>query len=289
MADYKVIDATQLDADLTIVADAIREKGGTTEQLEFPLGMKSAVESIPTGGVTKPEQEKTISISENGTTEVIPDSGKVLSKVTVNVAIESGGGSGDNLLQYATFRNGAQIFHGVVFPENYHLNFRIKGNDSRLSFAHFFAYCNAKEITVGIDIIPTDGVNLQYSFGGNSKLTNINFINSPIIINVITNTFNGCLLLKTINGILDVSGASDFFNAFQKCYALEDVRFVEGTIKKRLTLNDCPLLSNESIQYIIDGLATVEASQTLIFHADIKAKLTEAQLTQITSKNWTLA
>ena len=50
MADYKVIDATQLDADLTIVAEAIRSKGGTTEQLPFPQGMKQAVEAISSGG-----------------------------------------------------------------------------------------------------------------------------------------------------------------------------------------------------------------------------------------------
>lgn len=50
MANYKVVDAEQLDADLKTVADAIREKGGTTESLEFPLGMKSAVENIKSGG-----------------------------------------------------------------------------------------------------------------------------------------------------------------------------------------------------------------------------------------------
>lgn len=50
MADYKVIDAEKLDADLTTVADAIRAKGGTTEPLEFPLGMKQAVEAISSSG-----------------------------------------------------------------------------------------------------------------------------------------------------------------------------------------------------------------------------------------------
>lgn len=92
MAEYVVVDKEKLDSDLTIVADSIRAKGGTTEELEFPLGMKEAVESIKTG-ITKPEQEKTIEITENGTTEVTPDEGKVLSKVTVNVEVESGGGS----------------------------------------------------------------------------------------------------------------------------------------------------------------------------------------------------
>lgn len=40
-----------------------------------------------TGGEAKPEQEKIVDITENGTTEVTPDEGKVLSKVKVNVDV----------------------------------------------------------------------------------------------------------------------------------------------------------------------------------------------------------
>lgn len=50
MANYKVVDTEQLEADLTVVADAIRGKGGTTELLSFPNGMKEAVEAIQSGG-----------------------------------------------------------------------------------------------------------------------------------------------------------------------------------------------------------------------------------------------
>ena len=39
----------------------------------------------------KPEQEKTVTINENGTTEITPDTGKVLSKVTVTAEISGGG------------------------------------------------------------------------------------------------------------------------------------------------------------------------------------------------------
>lgn len=38
------------DTDLTAVANAIRTKGGTSAQLQFPAGFVSAVEAIPTGG-----------------------------------------------------------------------------------------------------------------------------------------------------------------------------------------------------------------------------------------------
>lgn len=37
-------------ADMTTVADAIREKGGTTAPLSFPAGMAKAVRNIQSGG-----------------------------------------------------------------------------------------------------------------------------------------------------------------------------------------------------------------------------------------------
>ena len=49
MANYKLVDADQLDADMTAVAESIRTKGGTTEQLPWPDGFKAAVEAISTG------------------------------------------------------------------------------------------------------------------------------------------------------------------------------------------------------------------------------------------------
>ena len=45
MAEYLVQDTS-----ITAVADAIREKGGTTAPLSFPAGMAAAVKDIPSGG-----------------------------------------------------------------------------------------------------------------------------------------------------------------------------------------------------------------------------------------------
>ena len=50
MAVDKLVDSTQLDTDLTSVANAIRTKGGTSAQLAFPAGFVSAIEAIQTGG-----------------------------------------------------------------------------------------------------------------------------------------------------------------------------------------------------------------------------------------------
>jgi hypothetical protein len=52
MAVDKLVDSTQLDADLTSVANAIRTKSGTSSQLAFPSGFVSVVQAIPTGEPT---------------------------------------------------------------------------------------------------------------------------------------------------------------------------------------------------------------------------------------------
>lgn len=48
MAVDKLVDSAQLDADLSLVADAIRGKGGTSSELDFPSGFVSAVSNIST-------------------------------------------------------------------------------------------------------------------------------------------------------------------------------------------------------------------------------------------------
>lgn len=50
MALDALVDSAQLDSDLTSVADAIREKGGTSAQLAFPTEFVSAIEAISGGG-----------------------------------------------------------------------------------------------------------------------------------------------------------------------------------------------------------------------------------------------
>lgn len=52
MSIDKAVDSTQLDADLTSVANAIRTKGGTSAQLAFPAGFVQAIGDIPSGGIS---------------------------------------------------------------------------------------------------------------------------------------------------------------------------------------------------------------------------------------------
>lgn len=55
MANYKVVDAQKLDGGLTLVADAIRKRAGTSGKMAFPEGMAETVRSIPAEGMLLPQ------------------------------------------------------------------------------------------------------------------------------------------------------------------------------------------------------------------------------------------
>lgn len=64
-------------------------------QTDLISQIQTALIGKASGGTGKPEQEKTVDITENGTVEVIPDDGYVLSKVTAVVNVEVGGNDED--------------------------------------------------------------------------------------------------------------------------------------------------------------------------------------------------
>ncbi len=83
MAVDKLVDSTQLDSDLTSVANAIRTKGGTSASLSFPSDFVTAIGAIPTG-ITP---TGTINITTNGTHDVT-------NYASANVSVSGGGGGG---------------------------------------------------------------------------------------------------------------------------------------------------------------------------------------------------
>lgn len=102
--------------------------------------------------------------------------------------------------------------------------------------------------------------------------------------------FNICKSLKTISKLNPVK-CTNFGSAFGNCFALENITFTPLSIQKNIAFTDSPLLSSESIQSIIDGLAdlTGQTAQTITFHSTVKNKLTEEQIASVTSKNWNIA
>ena len=157
-------------------------------------------------------------------------------------------------------------------------------NTTTFSYS-FSSMPNLKSVDFYINSVNVTNFNNMFSYS--NSLEYVKGVNTSKATNV-EDMFR-CEKLKIVEEPLDFSSLlTKPLNAFRVCPMLEEVRIVKETIFVNAEMIS-PKLSAESIQSIIDGLAIVETAQTLTLHADVKAKLTQAQLDTITGKNWNLA
>lgn len=243
---------------------------------------------------------------KNGTTELIP-----LADMPQAILDISGGGETVNLFQFVSSANG--IFHSAKsFPSKAVINF-----PNATKVYQTFAYWNTEPIPIVEELTVTapniNVGNIQACMGqmftynngvkkvilnmpDESQYMNSTFSSCGIVEEVVLNfstkkisdymhAFTGCKKLKKIDGVLDFSSATNV-NYMFGCNELEYVRFAPNTLSIPISLVACSKLTSESIQSIIDGLATVETEQKLTLHATVISKLTEEQVTQLANKNW---
>ena len=99
--------------------------------------------------------------------------------------------------------------------------------------------------------------------------------------------FGNSKKLTEINGTIDFSSATNVNYMFDNCINLTKVTFAPNTLSLSISLYACSKLSAESVQSIIDGLATVETAQTLTLNA--YAKILQSQVDSANAKGWTVA
>lgn len=239
---------------LVAIADAIRKQTKLTEQLSFPNGFVSAVESIDADGAYN-----------RGLVDGYEDGHE---PITLMVTLSGA---------YANF----------TFPESHSL---VLNAPNCTVFERAFAYTkNIKEIKL---ISNNEDIQAHFyaTFFYSANLTLIDLTEFKPLISNFQSCFSGASKLTEIKGVLDLS-ISTVNAGFDTLPELVEIRFKPNSIYYSISLNSSPKLSATSIQSIIDGLAdlTSGTAQTLSLHATVKAKLTEAQIAAITSKNWTLA
>ena len=189
-------------------------------------------------------------------------------------------------------RSIAGAFQNNTFPEGTNLvlnvpNLILSANEGNLNYT-FRSTTGLESITLKCT---TRGIPMN-SHGAFSRCSDLKFLDLSEFNTTFgpsTDVFYSCSKLEEIRGEIE-NTTTNWTLWFASCVKLREVRFKANSIKGAFTISQSPLLSAESIQSIVDGLAdmTGGTSYKLTLHADVKAKLTEEQLATIAAKNWTI-
>lgn len=151
----------------------------------------------------KEEQEKTVSITENGTTEILPDENKTLSKVTVNVDVKS------------------EEFIGVKYSDFSATGYMLpKIADARsLSKARIGNPGSSNRGFIASHLFYNNTIHQNSSI--NSKLEKVYL---PDGLRMVNGTFHNCSALVEIIG--DLSTVKELHSTFYNCAALPEIPYL---------------------------------------------------------------
>lgn len=202
-----------------------------------------------------------------------------------------GGGGSEELAALETKIDESGVLDGTEQTLDEKVDALIEGM-ALLSTTFLLSFQNNKSIEhIGI-YLSAPVTYMQSTFNGTSNLKTMVGINTSKVVNAQYAFANSGIVsierpfdLSSLT-ITNMYSASIFLNA----NSLVDVRIVPNTIKTSMYITSS-VLSDESIQSIVDGLAdlTGGTQRELALNATVTAKLTEAQIATITSKNWVVA
>ena len=342
MADYKVVDVEKLETELTEVAEEVRILADTQEKMSINKMTENVAQANDTielqrdiileikttlegkAGGSKEEQEKTLNITENGNYEVLPDEGKALSKVNVDVNVSLEGELGKPYLDTSKITNfsyfgctnrvnawidNIDTSNGKVFNHMFDGCNRLyeiplfdtsKGTD----FSYMFYNCAIKNLPpldtskgtnfsymffqTGLTVIPSldisSATTCLYMFSSNIKLKSVPLLDISNSESCV-GMFSGCSALETVS--LTTAKANFTESSFKNCTALKNLTIGEDWAVN-LYLHYSSNLTVESLHGMIENLAdlTGQTAKTFQIGSTNLAKIDEEHLTMLQNKNW---
>lgn len=228
--------------------------GGETQEKSVTITQNGRTEITPDEGYTlskavvvtdvpgKPEQTKSVTITENGTTQITPDEGYTLSGASVSVSVS--GGSDYNLkLPIIATQASAQINCLTNVTEIDFTN--IPWDLPRKVFDYFFyQIAKLKKIIWGTlpSALDGDRISVTSMFTGCQELEGVDFTawGNRTLSNV-SSLFSGCYALKNINwGTIKVN-ATNLGYMFYYCRELEtiDTSFLDENYADVANISSC--------------------------------------------------
>ena len=221
-----------LNAVFTDIANAIRGKKGTTDQIK-PINMADEIANLPSGGGETVE----LSVTQNGT--YVPDEGTTYSKVSVNVPQSVASGTVKTL--FDATKKCSNLFSGY------------KGT----SIDGLISYSDTSNVT-----------DMNHMFYSCSSLTTIPLFDTSSVTNM-SDMFSGCKALTTIPQ-LDTSSVTSMSYMFNYCSKLTTVPQLDTSkvtnmssmFKSCSSLTTIPLLVTSSVTYMssmFEGCSKINA------------------------------
>ncbi len=249
-------------SDCVSTCKAIRNKTGTTELIKsnelsgkiedvYNAGYEKGYEQSITDNV-KEEQEKIVEITENDTYDILPDEGKVLSKVTVNANVADiyYDVFWDNYQKNGDWFDAQYMFAGSIWTDD---NFKPKYNIHPLKSAYTMfngsGICNLAKILkdCNVKLDTSDCVNLFCMFN-QSKVTHCPTL-SLIKATSLSQLFYSCTYLVFIESLIISRSTVLTGNMFSGCAALSDIT-IEGEIGSTFNINGSPLTAKSAISVL---------------------------------------
>ena len=293
--------------------------GGTGASRSNLEALNELLTVFSPGGET---QEKSVTITENGTTEITPDEGYTLSKATVNVSVSSGGSDYNVLvpaLDNSDINTGSLYesitsvnLNGVKVTQlaAYHLLYNLK-RLVNITWGDFWEqFSTANSINTGgmfygcsslnnIDLTFLKGRKLSdvaSMFGQCSVLKSVDLSGVNINASTIAYMFTDCTSLEYINlSGLAVNQSYSTGRAFYKCSSLKNLVLPAGVFSFDSTitidLSYSPLTHDCAVDIFnkLADRAGYATTGTLTLSPTTKGYLTDAEKAIATDKGWVIA
>ena len=222
---------------LSAIGNAIRSKTGK-EDLMTLEDMPAEIENI-SGGTSLPTQEKSITITENGTVEVLPDEGYALGKVTANVQVYDGGADPrvNQIVNRTITEFNDNTITALGMYSFYGCSKLTSVNVPKVTRADSSVFRECSSLT-SIDL-PAITALRSYFFYGCSKLTSVNI---PNVVLLEPSVFQNCSSLTSIDlpNVTSASGDSQF----QGCRKLTSVNVPIFSKVPEHAFRDCSSLTS---------------------------------------------
>ena len=270
------------DSILNDIAKAIQEKNGTDTKYE-DVEMAQAVRDIST---SKEEQEKTINVTENGVTEILPDDNKVLSKVTVDVnvadnyydifldTIQGNGNRTDYRCAFYVAQSSVIPFNDCTFKPKY--NMIPKTAHGMFKSAHISNLIDIlKNCNVILDTRYSIAVGDMFSY---SRVTHLPCISFESVTSTIGSFVLECSYLIYIEKMIVLKENTWSTNNFKGCTKLATIGEIEGEIGTSFNISSCESLDAPTAKLILTHLFNYAGTEdefvnSITFHPDVWNRL----------------